>query len=359
MYRMLQTGYSGPNQSEDTMREMPTIADKFYRTCLRTNRKEYKHFLDVATIPKFVLEDDVWAFLNTFIKDQMFSSEARMETCRKMARLPFDKIWIEAAEGAGDKKPAGNKPDWLPAKSASDSRRDLRTGWYIERVGEVHIRLSIVLDENHGWRGQGGSVTPILPLTFMWSTDDSDVHKPGLALSNEWDDRVKLVKNSFWDEINMPPIDPMVEHDREFMAQLMAIGATAMGLLSVIAELPVISREVKTSKGYFSKGKHRPFLTHRNVRLSIPVAKATKKLANRLTTPSRRARHEVRSHWRRMTEDSPAQCSRLDHDWFIDGKHRLCLECGAEGTLIPEHLRGDASIGFITHDYVIHKGNIK
>jgi hypothetical protein len=80
---------------------------------------------------------------------------------------------------------------------------------------------------------------------------------------------------------------------------------------------------------------------------------------------SRRACHEVRGHWRRY-ERGELLCSPGTHVWGApdDGGHIPCSLCDAWMTFIPEHERGDATLGYVTHDYSVEKddpreGNIR
>jgi hypothetical protein len=45
------------------------------------------------------------------------------------------------------------------------------------------------------------------------------------------------------------------------------------------------------------------------------------------------------------------------HDWAGVGDHIIqCLRCGGRKFFIAEHVRGDASLGFVLHDYHVKKG---
>jgi hypothetical protein len=100
-------------------------------------------------------------------------------------------------------------------------------------------------------------------------------------------------------------------------------------LLSTINTLPVSNKFVAASKGYVAKGRYRRFVDHSVVTLNVPETRYRRIAAHAIAVARRRA-HEVRGHWRK--------------DWRHPG----------ERLWIAEHQRGDASLGFVTHDYEVH-----
>jgi hypothetical protein len=346
------------------MRPMPTIADALYRKALK-NPRWYGAFKNLATVKKFVLESDVYGFLDATMRGKTIEDPRIFSNVLKMARMPYPSIWIEpereevAAWVKGDRTALA----WYAERHPSDETTALITPIMYEsddRLSPCPFSVCFTCSEDGvaHWPGAVGLMTPekqnLLVATVHRDYGDDP---PARLLVREW-----------FEKLGMRAVICTNEHhaglvsggrtEKELQGVLIdvypAIIRSWMNfviLLATIDELPVISRDVKPSRGYFARGKHRDFFEHRTVRLSIPVERATKKLANHLLMPSRRKRHEVRGHWRRLTEDSPVACRRLDHDWFIDGPHRLCLKCGSEGKFIADHERGDATLGYVLHDY--------
>jgi hypothetical protein len=99
-------------------------------------------------------------------------------------------------------------------------------------------------------------------------------------------------------------------------------------LLATINDLPVTFTDVRASKGYVARGRYRKFSDHRVINLKVPAARY-RRIAARAIAVSRRRAHEVRGHWRR--------------DYRHEGQ-RLWIR---------EHTRGDASLGWVRHDYTV------
>jgi len=77
-------------------------------------------------------------------------------------------------------------------------------------------------------------------------------------------------------------------------------------------------------------GRYRKFLSHGVITLNVPQHVSLRKVAQRALVSLRRA-HMVRGHWR--------------DDWH--------LPKGNKALWIREHQRGDASLGFVMHDYKV------
>ncbi len=321
-------------------RPMPTMADKLYGLLLRGPKgtivkNDFRRWIDdLVSAPKFVLESDVYDFCTGVvvgvIDDGTESDERvlkRLSNIRKMARVPFDTVWIEPASAAGNE---GNPMAWLIQRDPVHSNQ---------------VILNIIIHERTGF---GGEKIPenFGPMGFgaVWSLDDTPVTHPRLETGYSKD------VGFFSQPLARKETDTVQPLDDWYKNELSRVTCMVMAFLATIDELPVISRDVRPSKGFFARGKHRNFFRHRVVRLAIPVEKATKKLARYLMAPTRRARHRVRGFWRRLTHDGFA-CTRLEHDWFVEDNHRLCLECGQEGVFVADHERGDATLGYVLHDY--------
>jgi hypothetical protein len=103
-------------------------------------------------------------------------------------------------------------------------------------------------------------------------------------------------------------------------------------LLATINDLPTSMATVKSDRGYVARGSYRKFCEHTVISLTVP-AKRYATVAKRAIAIARRRGHQVRGHFRKNR--------------FHPG----------ERIWIREHVRGDTSIGFVTHDYSISHEN--
>jgi hypothetical protein len=115
-------------------------------------------------------------------------------------------------------------------------------------------------------------------------------------------------------------------------------------LLSTLGDLPLGFKEIRQSRGFYNRGNYKRFLDHKTVTLTVPAPQHAK-LARKVVAMARRRAHSVRGHWRLDWKHPGRRDCR--HEWRMD---QTC-ECGAHRTWIREHQRGDATLGFVTHDY--------
>jgi hypothetical protein len=120
--------------------------------------------------------------------------------------------------------------------------------------------------------------------------------------------------------------------------------------LSTVNDLPTKIEEVTPSKGWMARGNYRKFLQHSIITLTVPQSRWPK-LSTAVTALLRRRAHQVRGHWRRdWRHPGVPSC---EHTWQASETALHCRRCGAVSLWVHEHQRGDASIGFVTHDYAI------
>jgi len=120
-------------------------------------------------------------------------------------------------------------------------------------------------------------------------------------------------------------------------------------LLATINDLPVTIEHIEPNKGYVARGSYKKFLAHSIVHLTVPETRWHKLVTKTAATLRRRA-HQVRGHWR---NDWHKPLSKLcEHEFDAQ---MICRRCHGHKIWIAEHQRGDASLGFVTHDYKLHK----
>jgi hypothetical protein len=131
--------------------------------------------------------------------------------------------------------------------------------------------------------------------------------------------------NKLWQDDSRWSFNPLGEmgHDLRYL----------WSLLATLNDLPISRVNVKQDHGYIARGRYRRFSDHTVISLTIPT-KRYATVAKRAIAVARRRGHQVRGHFRR--------------DRFHPG----------ERIWIREHVRGDTSLGFVIHDYVVsHENN--
>jgi hypothetical protein len=131
----------------------------------------------------------------------------------------------------------------------------------------------------------------------------------------------------------------------------------AVTVLAMLNEVPVRTKLNQPPGQYTTRFSNKKYLDYHTVTLSLPKTKPLSYLERRLGVHRKHRRHEVRSHWRTYLPDDRPYCRREEHDWEYDhpNGYRLCGRCMAASSFIPEHERGDASLGWVRKDYVIKK----
>jgi hypothetical protein len=100
--------------------------------------------------------------------------------------------------------------------------------------------------------------------------------------------------------------------------------------------------------------KRVPAFEFHRLTLRLPKTKPIPYLDRKLSNVERHhMAHKVRQHWRTYLHDEP--CMPDEHDWNYDNEHgyALCGKCFGYRRRIPEHVRGDPSLGWVNKEYVI------
>jgi hypothetical protein len=135
----------------------------------------------------------------------------------------------------------------------------------------------------------------------------------------------------------------------EFTGEIRFIWA----LLSTINDIPIGFRKVIPQRGFFSAaGSYKKFTTHEVISINLPKGRAPRVLARKVVEMSRRRAHHVREHWRRdYRHPLNPLCQHVYAAQANGNVH--CTVCMGRKLLIEEHQRGDASLGFVLHDYAV------
>lgn len=130
---------------------------------------------------------------------------------------------------------------------------------------------------------------------------------------------------------------------------------TALALLN---NAPNVKHIVSPKTGYQLRNFHKvPYLGHRTVELVIPKRKPivhfTKLLKNASDERRKVRAHSVRGYFRQIEHGKPT--IRCDHvPTLVENGLGICLKCERMIRWIPTHTRGDATLGWVQHDYNVN-----
>jgi hypothetical protein len=126
-------------------------------------------------------------------------------------------------------------------------------------------------------------------------------------------------------------------------------------VLAMLAEVPVRSSELQRASGSRLVGTlRRPYMDYHRLSIKLPKTRPLAYIQRKLDKGDARHHraHEVRSHWRTYVEPHQVKC---EHQWLVDDPngYRLCEKCEAYSRLIKEHVRGDATLGWVRKEYYL------
>jgi hypothetical protein len=129
-------------------------------------------------------------------------------------------------------------------------------------------------------------------------------------------------------------------------------------MLAAINYVPTRTIHVPRTGTYRKRLKNIPYLDYQCIEIDTSKVRTVRSLGRVLRRAEHdiqhRRAHEVRGHWRYYLA-SP-RCGETTHIWEEkDANHHTCMRCGTRRTWIDAHQRGDASIGYVTHDYEVVK----
>lgn len=126
-------------------------------------------------------------------------------------------------------------------------------------------------------------------------------------------------------------------------------------LLGALNEAPTTTKRIMGRKGAMNIGMHSvKFLEHHRISLSLPKHIQVVKYAEKLMTNSaHRKRHQVRGHWRVVDKGVPLPYPCKHEATMVENGLGICTSCTRMIRWIEHHERGDASLGWVNHDYVV------
>lgn len=347
------------------MTAAPTLADGIIR---EWSRPKYR-MLDptnwaakhIAQARKFVLDEG----MSTFMADLGYTTlnacgnnkERRrhlVESLRKLSRLPHALTWIEFDKQAHRRRV---KEAYHPEISAEPDSVPDRSGWLLMQHPQLETAFMALHCSSHSWddKDQRMAMPNVGQFAYAWTCDDGippwprdpDYHVPQLCKVDVSDrdtfaSPAGILTGVLEYATESFSIVPAPHVSREAAAAYRRVSGRTFNpvgelahdarylwsLLATINDLPTSLAVVKPSKGYVSRGNYKRFSEHTVISLTVP-AKRYKAVAKRAIAIARRRGHQVRGHWRK------------DH-WHP-----------GERIWVREHERGDASLGFVLHDYTV------
>jgi hypothetical protein len=317
----------------------------------------------ILTARKFVLDEQMSSFLADLSLVPFKGAKERgpeiMNSLRHSAKLPYPKTWIEFDYHAFRKRSVE-----LKAQGVNGPLGD---------VDECPSRIAILLEEHHEVKSavrmveffDGKEKIPptIMPFSHVWQTTDEPL--PWHADTDAGMFTHSIV--GFFSTQYGILYDNFIKHDLKqqivcssktfythpLVVETSGIGRYMICLLAALDDVPVLQNDKVQSRGFLARGKYRKFMDYSVLRLNIPIKTNTQKLAKKLIVMARRRAHTVRGHWR--NHEHSLSCQPSFHTWTAsDVNNRShCTTCGAKRTWIKQHQRGDALLGYVTHDYVV------
>jgi len=368
--------------------DAPLLIDDLYRACFDkkqqqrfspfTRHKTMRRVLQQAR--RFVLDAPMSSFLAD-ISSAIYDKRHRTITAqsvhhaRRSARLPHDVTWIEFEVPAYDAREielCGERLNFEPPAN----QYHLREGWLLNGFDEsrnefrLHLFRQFINDDTRERCSYG------VPFPVYWRTDEGAVScfatredSVQRALTDAAIGVAFLSLSKHLKEVGVSLHSELLNHHPDFKALIakQKINIQELGvwigvltgvmrrvwpLLATINDIPMIKKPgTRVVNGFRARAQYQNFLTHKIITLHVPQESEKRiKLARSIVAASKRRAHQVRGHWRHdWVHPLSALC---DHYWErTEGLHRICGHCGGHDIFIVEHQRGDASLGFVTHDY--------
>jgi hypothetical protein len=350
------------------MSKPTTLFDTLYRASFRKERNEGWTSNDawrnaLRTARRFVLDEKMSVFLGelatqAFVRERM-SLKAKVKTVEHLrmgARLPSQLTWMEY-----DLRKCQARSNEVLGRHFDVNEMPEREGWLMMRHPHVETAFQAIIVSHDPAIDHGdGFDTWTFPIALAWTADE-DTKIPWVRVPWGEDSKVtpselstgitgyKSERAGFvFSDMIVTPNQP--KQLARLLQEWSGVQRRMWALLATINDLPVEIGEVRASKGFMAARAYRKFLDHRTVTLNVPARKVTKIIRDALAAAHRRG-GPVREHWRR---DFRRPLSPLcDHDWGADEKHMFCIVCKGRKIWINEHVRGDTSKGFTTHDYAV------
>jgi hypothetical protein len=353
------------------MKLAPTLFDEVYRATFISDKKRRGiGFVDhpellrqhLRSARKFVLDDKMSAFLVDLSSAAFLNYSSRsprhtkivcrlVDQLRLLARLPHHLTWVEFNFRSASQR-ARELSLTNPQENGTEEMRTERQGWLLNQHPTNETLFRVHIFEN---MKPFGLLT--LPFAYGWYVDDQPSVWTGRT--DHWqseicsgvvdykNDRCGIVKPEYFDEW-----DQAEGVRREMFTEFLRVHSSTLrrvwALFATVNDIPIEARSVVPTKGFIARGRYRTFLDHKVITLRVPDTADKKKVARDLVAISRRRAHQVRGFWRKdWRRPLQAACA---HEFDSD---MICIYCGGHQIWVHEHQRGDATLGFVMHDFIV------
>jgi hypothetical protein len=339
-----------------------TLHDVIYRETFRshtcagwTSNADMRAALQDAR--RFVLDDNMSTFLGelataAFVRSGRQMAQRMVETLRVSARIPHRTTWFEynlrKTQGRTSELLGRHSDPWeLPKREGVLLWQHPTMDGAFQMITFLDTEGDWVIDR-HGYRKY------TFPVATGWTTTEQCSPWPSLFHNKSKTDSeiASGVAGYKTDTVtycqsSLLTVPPQSEALKDLINEWSGLLRRIWALLATLNDIPALRTEVKQAKGFVARGRYRKFLEHTTITLNVPQ-KTYRKLARSLIAAAHRRAHQVRGHWR-LDWRNPG--NRIcQHQWLAD---QVCSRCHAHRLWISEHQRGDASIGFVTHDYSV------
>jgi hypothetical protein len=341
----------------------------------------------IAQARKFVLDEGMSAFMADLAYAALPKvrnaqrDNAILEGMRTLSRLPHALTWIEY-----DLKARIDRA--VKAYGAADisaAKAPARGGWLLMRHPTMENAFLAMEAISHttGHSTQNFEISPVMPLegvqpdgllsipnmcpvAYAWTTNDETPPWPKLDRVPHPDVAgVMTGIFSYQSPRLICPMSPFLK-DAPDLDKVLRYAVTSglfyelasdvrylWALLSAINDTPKEYAVVRPQKGHMVAGQYKRFVEHTVIKLMIPGSKDMTKVAQRITRAARRRAHDVRGFWRKDWRFPLAAFCQHEFESVPDTHLAKCKLCQGRKIWIAEHQRGDASLGFVLHDYSV------
>jgi hypothetical protein len=345
------------------MKPGPTLIDSLYRASFRNellmNWKSNAGMREALMgARRFILDDDMSEFLGelgtaAFARKPDGIRRSLAENLRVSARMPHKSIWLEynlRRCQARSQELLGNR--YNPKDSPRTEGVLLQQHPFLDTAVIMHLFSDVGEMDVYGYR------LYTFPVAYTWTVNE-EPSPWGSAFKTGVDATVATGMIGYTSPSvtitgRSPLLDAVGRSDRvaDLIQEWTGCVRRVWALLATLNDVPAVITDIRQSKGFVAKGRYRKFLDHKVLTISIPQKSYTK-VARQLIALARRRAHMVRGHFRVDWRNPPSKrCP-----WFLaNGFHawdtnNVCTVCRGHRLVIHEHQRGDASLGFVTHDY--------
>lgn len=326
----------------------------------------------------YTLDDDAVDLITEISSGKTISE--KLSIYRKLARIPFETIWIELnyAVRHSTQKRLGTNVSELSVDSP------IKMGWLIRRIDDTTWRATTVAQFSTSNSGRkvdvfgcdqilstegiinytstardpmvrkavnelnthipakiiddgDGNIDISSSQAFMWGFGSKKVSIPrhlarinALELSPSFENIIKTISKT-----EKEKFDNTIKQMKNSCSELRGDLRFLCAALALINEVPMTYRNHQQPGVARVGGRLRPYMINRVVSITIPKTRGrTTKIMSMLRLAERAIRrHEVCGHWRNINQ--------------TDGTIKKIW--------IKEHMRGDASLGFVKQERIVEK----